>query len=157
MSNPTQIKRLTEGLSLQIVIIEVASTFHELEKWFNRERACRKYNYNDFRHIEGHPNYFYYFRNGQKIGKSPLLGGLGGQKRAEEILQTAIGDSKEHSYLINWDFENERYMRFEDENFKNQYHGYHLVKPKTHERDTEEENRISKRVIDILNYRSKKS
>lgn len=157
MSDPIQIKRFAINKPTCIVKIKSVSSFRELDNWFDSERTKRNYNYNDFRHIQGHPDYRYYNKKGKRVGKSPLLGGLAYRKNADEILQTALGDLKEHSFLINWDTQNECYMRFEDENVQNMYHGYHLVDYQTHQRDKEEEKRISRRVLAIISYRKNNS
>ncbi|MGB0930134.1 MAG: hypothetical protein ACPGVB_05125 [Chitinophagales bacterium] len=124
------------------------SDFAKLEQWFNDNRQQRNYNV-ETRHIEGHPNY--------RRGKSPILGGIGGTEHIASLLKNAIGDWKTHKLLFNFDTENNCYVRFEFENDnpQNQYHGYHLVKPITHEIDAKAVGEIPSRVISILEYRKR--
>lgn len=128
-----------------LINIESVSNFSELDNWFLVNRIERNYNHNDNRHIEGHPQYI--------SGKSPLLGGLGGKQNASELLMNALGDQRKRKYLVNYDQGNTAYIRYEDENALDQYHGYHLVKPTVHERDIDAEDEIPGRVKDILKYR----
>lgn len=132
------------------VKIEKVKDFCGLDLWLQKNRTARKYNYGDNRHVEGHPNY----DSGRK--KSPIIGGEGGKKHLEALLKSAIGDSKQaKKNLINYDETNNCYVRYEDENALNQYHGYHLVKPNIHERDKDAEQSILPRIKYLLEYRSK--
>jgi hypothetical protein len=120
--------------------------FQSLEDWIVKNRFPRNYNLDDFRHIETHPNY--------RKDKSPLLEGIAGQPRAAELLQTAIG-VKNIKDLMNIDMKHRCYIWFEYENDnpQNRYHGYHLVKPQSHQRDTAAEKKIPETVKDVLKYR----
>ncbi|MGB1242074.1 MAG: hypothetical protein ACPG49_06115 [Chitinophagales bacterium] len=124
-----------------------ASNFKELNQWFEENRLQRNYNMIDNRHIEAHPDY--------RKGKSPILGGLGGKEHIASLLENAIGDQRETDRLFNFDAENNCYIRFEFENDnpQNLYHGYHLVKPQTHEIDEKAVKEIPYRVIQVLEYR----
>jgi len=125
--------------------------FKELDQWLDENRTPRSYNFEDYRHIEGHPKYV------KNPPKSPLLGGLGGRQYAEELLPHAVGDKKETQRLYNFDEKNECYIQFEYEgdNPANQYHGYHLLKPKTHEVDEKAIRDIPQRIVNILEYRQR--
>lgn len=120
--------------------------FRSLWNWLLDNRKQRNFNHTDNRHILGHTAYL--------RGKSPLLGGIAGKARAEDLLKTAIGDSRVGGTLFNFDEEKQCYIRFEFENDnpQNQYHGYHLVSPQTRERDFPAEERIPRRVVDLLDY-----
>lgn len=145
--NPiSMIKGSNEGDPLIIPIVFVTN-FQELDKWFLDNRQQRNYNMEDNRHIENHPSH--------KMGKSPLLNGLNGKNHAASLLINAVSDQRDRAYLINFDEGNGCYIRFEYENDnpQNLYHGYHLVKPITHERDLVEENKISNRIMSILEHR----
>ncbi len=124
--------------------------FKELDQWFNQNRTPRNYNFIDNRHIEGHPEYVK-----KPKPKSPLLGGIGGKPNAANLLKDAIGDKKETQRLYNFDENKKCYIQFEYEgdNPQNQYHGYHLVQPKTHKTDKEAVSDIPQRVTKILDYR----
>jgi hypothetical protein len=60
--------------------------------------------------------------------------------------------------LVNFDSVKKCYIRFEFENDnpQNQYHGYHLVTPKTHEMDTKAVKDIPQRMKDLIEYRRNK-
>ncbi len=133
----------------KFVHINFEKDFLGLDNWLNKQQMERTYNFNDFRHIENHQNYI--------NGKSPILGGIGGQANLAELLKNAIGDWRANKDLINFDEQNDRYAWFEDENVNNQYHGYHLAIPSSHEKDTKAENKIPNRVKSLLNYRKVKS
>jgi hypothetical protein len=96
--------------------------FAEIDSIFTQLNSPRKINRTDFRHCENHIDY-----NRQK---SPLIGGVRGFDNAQGLLPSAIGDAKSRKkILINRDNQNRGFIiRFEDENFENQYHAYHLVK-----------------------------
>jgi hypothetical protein len=145
--NPIHIIKNQKGKNNLVAKVDFVSHFIELENWFLKNRLLRNYNCLDNRHVENHPNYI--------KKKSPILGGLGGKKHLKELLGNAIGDYKKIKYLINFDENNVCYVRYEDENISNQYHGYHLVKPITHERDIKEEKKIPERVKNLLQYRKK--
>lgn len=128
--------------------ISKVSDFKSLEVWIYANTPDRQYNYNDNRHIENHPNYI--------AGKSPVLGGMGGKAHLAELLKSAIGDPKERQILANYDEANNGvYARYEYENVEhqNQYHGYHLVIPFTHEPDPIEIHKLPPRVVRLLEYR----
>jgi hypothetical protein len=110
----------------QFVQIQVVTNFKDLDKWLEENHENRLYNFDDFRHIENDARYI--------KGKSPLLGGIGGQKIAETLLKNALCDEQGKD-LYNYDAENECYIWFEDEKSMDGYHGYHLVRPTSHERD----------------------
>jgi hypothetical protein len=131
----------------KFVKIEALSDFLTFDKWLQKNRIKRNYNLEDSRHIENHPRY--------DKTKSPLLGGIGGKQNAANLLITAVGDPKKSKDLINFDEGNDSFIWFEYENDnpQNQYHGYHLVKPKTHEKDKVAEAKIPDRIQDLLNYR----
>ncbi len=134
---------------LDYIDVFYLKNFKELDRWFNENRTPRNYNFEDNRHIETHPDYI--------KNKSPLLGGMGGKTYAEFLLKNAIGDKKETQRLYNFDENHKCYIQFEYEgdNPQNQYHGYHLVKPKTHEVDKKAVRHIPPRVIKILDYRQR--
>lgn len=119
--------------------------FKKLDEWFNQNRTPRNYNLNDNRHIETHSDYI--------KGKSPLLGGMGGKTNAALLLKNAVGDKKETQRLYNLDGDHYIQFEYEGNNRQNQYHGYHLVKPETHEEDKKAVRDIPQRVIKILDYR----
>jgi hypothetical protein len=126
--------------------INIVSDFLSLENWFEQNRIPRVFNLTDNRHIESHPNYI--------SPKSPLLKGQAGRANAQNLLQSALGDKREKKYLVNIDQNNYNvYIRYEDENAMNQFHGYHLVKPITHDRDLEAEKKIPNRIKLLLEYR----
>ncbi|NLR79669.1 hypothetical protein [Chitinophaga eiseniae] len=147
--NPIPVIRVSKDIKTDLINISVVTNFKELEIYFETQRIKRIYNHNDNRHIEGHARYI--------PGKSPLIGGNIGKINAESLLQSAIGDQHKHRYLINFDPANSAYIRYEDEGFQCQYHGYHLVQPgvRPHTRDTIAENEIPLRIISILEYRMK--
>lgn len=105
--------------------IEIIDGFQKIDRIFKDEiNQSRVLNRNDFRHCENHPN--------RIPTKSPLIGGIGGFNNAEKWLPSAIGDAKtKKTIVINIDLQNGNFIiRFEDENFNNQYHAYHIVKGK---------------------------
>jgi len=126
--------------------IEYAPNFILLDEWLTKNRAERKFNMDDYRHIENNPKYI--------KGKSPLIGGIGGRINAKKLLFDALGDKRLKKYLINFDPTNNLYIRYEDENANNQYHGYHLVEPKTHKEDFQEVQKISKKILSIIKYKN---
>lgn len=133
----------------KVIHIHYESNFEGLENWFKKQRQPRAYNYQDYRHIENHPKYI--------KGKSPLLGGIGGQPQAAILLNDALG-CKEIKDLINFDVERKRYIWFEYENTpQNGYHGYHLARPMTHEIDEKAEKRIPEKIKNLLEYREFKN
>lgn len=103
----------------EVVLI---SAFSRVDSLFTQKNQSRVLNRNDFRHCENHPK--------RIPSKSPLIGGTNGFDNAQEWLPSAIGDSKtQRRILINIDASNQNFIvRFEDENFNNQYHAYHIVK-----------------------------
>jgi hypothetical protein len=134
----------------QLVCLPYCNDFQGLEAWLQQNRKQRNYNFSDNRHVEGHPQYI--------KGKSPLLDGQAGKSNAAEHLKTAIGDERYVKYLVNFDSNKKCYIRFEFENDnpQNQYHGYHLVIPKTHEIDSKAIKEIPARVRTLLDYRKSK-
>lgn len=133
--------------------IPYVTNFHELDTWLIENRLKRNFNCDDNRHIENHPQSKIASHN-----KSPLIGGLGGKKNAENLLENAIGDKKSISNkldLMNFDYSKNAYIWYEFENVNNQYHAYHLVKAFTHEKDNVAVNRISNRVLKLLEYRER--
>lgn len=137
----------------KFVHIYYINNFKEMEAWFENNRIERKYNFQDNRHVENHSNYI--------RGKSPILDGERGKSKLAELLKTAITDQRteEHSAkdLINYDNDKQEYVWFENEGSNNQYHGYYLVMPTTHEKDRNAINKIPDRVVNILEYRKKSS
>jgi len=133
----------------QFIHILIINNFIELENWFEYKRIRRNYNFDDNRHIENHPDY--------RRDKSPILEGQNGKARLAELLITSITDQrapeKISKDLLNFDIDKNCYVWFESENAGNQYHGYHVVKPVTHERDKETENIIPPRIKRILEYK----
>lgn len=95
--------------------------FEKIDAIFNKINIIRSINRNDFRHIEGHPK--------RLSNKSPFIGGLKNFDNAENLLRSAIGDAKTNKkYLLNIDLKNQNFIiRFEDENFMNQYHCFHIA------------------------------
>jgi|GEM_PF-1012298 len=133
-----------------------AKNFKELDQWLDKNRKPRNFSFEDYRHIETHPKYDRGNKN--RPPKSPLLGGLGGQQHAANLLKDALEDKRERpNRLYNFDEKYKRYIQFEYEgdNPQNQYHGYHLVKPTTHEPDKKAVNDIPQRVVKILEYRQR--
>lgn len=130
-----------------LVNFDLLLNFTQIESWIYSTIIDKNYNYNDNRHIETHPNF--------NTRKSPLIGGLAGKQNAAALLTKAIGDKRKKDYLVNYDEVNQRYIRYEweDENPQNLYHGYHLVRQKTHEIDINEVSKVPKRIIKLLNYR----
>lgn len=130
--------------------------FDRIDCIFSELNSLRRINRNDFRHCENHPSY-----NPSK--KSPLIGGLGGFDNAQNLLPDAIGDAKsKRKILINIDKLNQNFiLRFEDENFDNQFHAFHIVKKENgeYQEDIEEidilkkSNRGIPRAYKLLKYR----
>jgi hypothetical protein len=75
-------------------------------------------------------------------------------KQANRLLQEALTDPHSGTAaskdLIGYDQEKACFIWFEHENAANQYHAYHLVVQRTHERDLEAEERIPERVKQLL-------
>jgi hypothetical protein len=99
------------------------NSFFEIDNIFYSKNQNRKLNRLDFRHCENHPDY-------NPAKKSPLIGGIGGFENAEKLLPSAVGDAKtKRTILINQDrINNSFFLRYENENFENQYHAFHIVK-----------------------------
>jgi hypothetical protein len=136
---------------VRCIKVPFVTNFLDLEKWLIENRKKRNFNREDFRHIENHPK-----SNISSHDKSPLIGGIGGQQNAEDLLENAIGDKRSisnKSDLMNFDSKNEAYIWYEYENASNQYHGYHLVKAITYEKDEIAVGKIPDRVLKILDYR----
>ena len=138
-----------ENVFPKFLHIYYVNNFEKLEAWIQANRIIRNYNYSDPRHDEGNPQYIH--------GKSPILGGQNGKERLAELLKTALTDKRAEIHaskdLMNYDDIRKEYVWFEAEESSNQFHGYHLVKPTTHERDSDAIDKIPQRVIDILEYR----
>jgi hypothetical protein len=102
--------------------IQILDGFLSVDKIFTENNSDRILNINDFRHCENHRDYLNI--------KSPLIGGTGGFQNANSLLPSAIGDIKSgRSILLNIDNKNRGFLiRYEDENFNNQYHAFHIVK-----------------------------
>lgn len=102
--------------------IKLIESFSKVDNFFTERNSDRKLNRTDFRHCENHPNYI--------KNKSPLIGGTNGFDNAEKYLPSAIGDIKTgRNILLNIDIDNQEHIiRYEDENFDNQFHAYHIVK-----------------------------
>lgn len=134
----------------KIFELPFVENFKQLDDWLIENRIQRNYNMSDNRHIENHPQSQINSHN-----KSPLINGLGGKENASKLLINAIGDKRVTKDLINWDSNNQSYIwyEYENENPSNQYHGYHLVKAYTHEKDSKAIEKIPERTSDILNYR----
>ena len=136
----------------QFVHIEYVANFTDIEKWFEYNRQQRQLNITDQRHNEQSPNYI--------RGKSPILYDFRHSEQQQvvrNLLNTAITDQRsrerESKDLMNYDHTKERYIWFEYQNASNEFHAYHLAKPRTHERDENAEKNIPKRVLDILKVR----
>ncbi|MCU0438980.1 MAG: hypothetical protein MUC49_13860 [Raineya sp.] len=145
-------KSIEDELLPSFYHIQYVVNFGELETWFRKKNTQRFLNTTDERHQEKSSKYIQ--------GKSPLLYDLkiaNNQEYIKNLLESAITDQRSEERaskdLINFDTEKGCYIWFESENFNNQYHAYHLVKPKTHERDLIAEEKIPQRVRDILSYR----
>ncbi|MBK8806981.1 MAG: hypothetical protein IPO21_10180 [Bacteroidales bacterium] len=133
--------------------------FFQIDEIFNCRNQHRQLNRNDFRHCENHPK--------RISSKSPLIGGLGGFDNAEKLLPSAIGDVRTNrSVLINTDKINQNFIiRFEDENFNNQFHVYHIVKniANNYMEDSEKLNQIKNshkgipRAYKLITYRNERS
>lgn len=129
--------------------------FKETDEYFTKINSFRELNKNDFRHCENHTDYM--------GNKDPLIGGTNGFDNAENFLSSAIGDAKTgKKILVNIDINNQSFfIRFEDENFNNQYHAFHLVKKEngSHIEDlsgvqiTRSKNKGIPRAFDLLEYR----
>ena len=130
--------------------IEQIHDSNGLKNWLSINRTPRKLNIEDERHNEHSPKYV--------PEKSPLLYNFKrdtkGVSHVQNLLNEAIGDQYTDSNnkdLMNYDAQKERYIWFEYENARNQYHAYHLAKPRTHEADEKAVSRIperTKRFID---------
>lgn len=129
-----------------LVHIPQTNQFKDTDGWINENRSTRKYNESDNRHIEAHSNYI--------KDKSPIIGGQKGKEVLDQLLPEALGHD-DRKILFAYDEGAERYIRYEDENANNQFHGYHLAKPKTHERDIKAEKLIPEAVKEIIEYRLK--
>lgn len=102
--------------------IKLIGGFTQVDRFFAKKNEDRVLNRIDFRHCENHPDRLHY--------KSPLIGGTNGFDNANNFLPSAIGDVKtSKNILLNIDVMNNNFiLRYEDENFNNQYHSYHIVK-----------------------------
>ena len=104
-------------------VISLEQDFITIDNLFNQlNEHVRRFNRGDFRHCENHPQRLH--------NKSPLIGGVNGFDNAESLLASSIGDIRsKHKYLLNIDHKNKNFIiRYEDENFNNQYHAFHIVK-----------------------------
>lgn len=118
----SSIKILKQGAVLPENRINLIDSFLEIDAIFTLINSTRTLNQNDFRHCEGHPNHI--------STKSPLIAGVGGFSNANRLLPSAIGDKRSNrGVLLNLDGANSGHIiRYEDENFNNQYHAFHIVK-----------------------------
>lgn len=142
------------GDKAETIEVPFITNFTELDGWLKENRLARNFNDTDTRHIE-HSGNHRKDRNTNEY-KSPLLGGIGGRANAKELLKNAVGDKRSESNkkdLVNYDESKGEYIWYEYENANNQYHAYHLVKAFEHARDGKAVERISKRVLKILEYR----
>jgi hypothetical protein len=128
----------------RFVHILQTNQFKDTDEWLNENQKTRQYNVSDNRHIEIHGDY--------REGKSPIIGGQKGKEILDELLSEALGHN-DRKILFAYDEQTERYIRYEDENSNEQFHGYHLAIPRTHERDTEAEKLIPEDVKEIIEYR----
>jgi len=96
--------------------------FQIIDTMFVELNNARVLNRTDFRHCEGHPL--------RIPDKSPLIGSINGFDNAASHLSCAIGDAKSgRKILVNVDETNQPFiLRYEDENFNNQFHAYHIVR-----------------------------
>lgn len=128
----------------QIVEVNVAHEMEHIHEWLKIHRTPRGYDMNDVRHVEHSPQY--------ERGKSPIIGGEAGKQVLEKLLPEAIGN-KHQKDLIAYDSSKHQYIWYE-KGQGNEYHGYHLVKPQTYQRDESAIAKIPqaiKHVVDILN------
>lgn len=144
------------GVTTSTASVAYVSDFLSLDKWLQDHRSSRTFNKTDKRHIEKSSDH----RKDPKTNeyKSPLLGGIGGRLNAEKLLATAIGDKRndDNKYdLVEFDNKHGQYIwyEYEGDTPQNQYHGYHLVEAFSYERDDSAVNRISKRIMKIIEYR----
>ena len=137
--------------------ILIINNFNEIDLFFKIINESRILNREDYRHCENHPKY--------DPNKSPLIGGTEGFNNAEQLLSSAIGDSKtRRDILINIDINNQNFIiRFEDENFNNQYHTYHIVKKENGQYIADlnnitlikSKNKGIRRAFDLIQYRNR--
>lgn len=126
--------------------IEIVKDFLALERWIYKNIERRQYNMNDYRHCRDHKDCLHH--------KSPLIGGQAYRSTAAKLLEDALGDKKEKDYIVVFDPNKNRYLRFEFENNpENGYHGYHLADRKTFENDNDAIALIPPRIKSILKYR----
>ncbi|WP_295200155.1 hypothetical protein [uncultured Chryseobacterium sp.] len=135
---------------------DVYKGFRGIDENFTKINESRVLNTNDFRHCENHTDYI--------SGKDPLIGGINGFDNAKNFLSSAIGDCKTgKKILVNIDTNNKSFfIRFEDENFNNQFHTFHLVKNEegNYIEDFEgvklsrSKNKGISRAFDLLEYRN---
>jgi hypothetical protein len=122
--------------------IHFVKDFTNLDLWFKNNRTPRLINTTDERHNENSVRYI--------KGKSPILYDLRRDTEAVEhllnLLNNAVTDQRVSKDLMNYDSKQDRYIWFENENAQNQYHAYHLAKPRTHEADEEAVSKIPPRV-----------
>lgn len=134
--------------------IPFVTGFKELDEWLQSNRKARNFNNADTRHIEGDPIYY-------TQRKSPLLGGIASRPIAAELLKSALGDKKRNDNvhdLVNFDEVKGEFIwyEYEGDNPQNQYHAYHLVTHEDHTiRDKKSVNKITKRILKIIEFRKK--
>jgi hypothetical protein len=146
IKNTVNVLRVHKQHGMSICLFDSVNNFSQLDEWINNTRRVKVYNLTDNRHIENHPEYI--------KGKSPNLYGMANRPKAAELLTKSIGDKRFSNYTLNLDQDKECYIRFEFENHHNQYHGYHMVEPITHEINDVRIKQLPPRVLDILNYRN---
>jgi hypothetical protein len=117
-SNSIKVKKKNIEIDYSYLLIE---NFLIIDQLFKDKNSSRILNRNDFRHCENHSQYI--------PGKSPLIDGINGFDNATVYLSSAIGDDKtKRDIIINIDSTNHDFIiRYEDENFNNQFHAYHMV------------------------------
>lgn len=117
-SNSIKIKKKEIEIDNSYLLIE---NFQIIDQIFKDKNSSRILNRNDFRHCENHHQYL--------RGKSPLIDGINGFNNATLYLSSAIGDDKTNrDIVINIDNINQDFIiRYENENFNNQFHAYHMV------------------------------
>lgn len=144
-TDPISMIKTCRNVQPLFIHLNFVSNFTQMDQWLSENIQVRNYNHNDFRHIETHPNYI--------NGKSPLLDGLGGLQNMANLLGSALGDRRKMKYLVNFDYNKNQYVRYEDENTNSTYHGYHLVTPGNHDTDEDAVKEISERVKLLIKYR----
>jgi hypothetical protein len=117
------------------ICIEQVKNSTELENWICQNRQPRWFNLNPKHGEKG---------KGAKANKGEEVSVLlCDRKRAQELLESAIGDKRITKKLFNFDNEFQQFIVFEDENtLNNTYHGYHI--------DNENESEVPKNIREDL-------